>query len=174
MSAITNPQSVIKSNGQDVTLTWIKSDDLSSFKPYYQVYGILFNQTGEILLIQEKGKWKIPGGTPETGETDVDTLKRELTEEADVTVSKVIPLGAQRVDYPNNPNKQEGDLYYQLRYICLVDELLPQTPDPDTGIVNPRKFVPADQITEYVKWGEVGNAMFADAIMLHKQKLNSN
>lgn len=172
MNTITNIQSIIKSNGQDVTLTWIKSDDLSPFKPYYQVYGIVFNQAGEILLIQEKGKWKIPGGTPEGKETDIDTLKRELTEEADVTVSKVLPLGAQRVDYPNNPNKQEGNLYYQLRYICLVDELLPQTPDPDTGITNPRKYVPANQITQYVKWGEVGNAMFDDAISLFKKLLN--
>ncbi len=170
MSATISPQSIIKSNGQDITLTWIKSEDLSLFKPFYQVYGILFNQAGEILLIQEKGKWKIPGGTPEGEETDVDTLKRELVEEADISVSKIIPLGAQRVDYPNNPNKKEGDLYYQLRYICLVDELLPQTPDPDTGITNPRKYIPADQITEYVKWGEAGNAMFRDAITLFKDK----
>lgn len=170
MSSTINPQSIIKSNGQDVTLTWIKSEDLSSFKPFYQVYGIPFNQAGEILLIQEKGKWKIPGGTPEGEEVDVDTLKRELVEEADISVSKIIPLGAQRVDYPNNPNKEEGDLYYQLRYVCLVDELLPQTPDPDTGITNPRKYIPADQITEYVKWGDVGNAMFRDAIALFKAK----
>lgn len=171
MSTTTDPQSIIKSNGQDVTLTWVRSDELTQFKPYFQVYGIVFNQAGEILLIQEKGKWKIPGGTPETGETDIDTLKRELVEEADVTVSKVFPLGAQKVDYPNNPKQSEGELYYQLRYICLIDELLLQTPDPDTGITNVRKFVPAEEVTEWVKWGNVGDAMFHDAIELFKTKL---
>jgi len=170
MSAIANPKTVIKSNGQDITLTWIKSNNLSTFKPYYQVYGILFNLTGEILLIQEKGKWKIPGGTPKTDETDIDTLKRELVEESDVTVSKIFPLGAQKVEHPNNPNKEEGSLYYQLRYVCLVNKLLPQTPDPDTGITNPRKYVPSNQVTEYVKWGKVGNALFTDAINLFKKK----
>jgi 8-oxo-dGTP diphosphatase len=171
MNTTTNPQSVINTNGQNVTLTWIRSDDLSTFKPFYQVYGIPFNQDGEILLIQEKGKWKIPGGTPENEETDLDTLSRELLEEADISVSQIIPLGAQKVDYPNNPNKEEGDLYYQLRYVCLVDELLPQTPEPDTGITNPRKYIPASQITEYVKWGEVGKAMFDDAIKTFQEKL---
>ena len=118
-----------------------------------------------------EGGWKIPGGTPEKGETDIETMKRELVEEADVVVSKVLPLGAQRVDFPNNPNKDEGDLYYQLRYVCLVDELLPQTIDPVKGIINPRMFVPAEKVTEYVKWGDVGAAMFADAIKLYNEKL---
>jgi|WetSurMetagenome_2_1015567.scaffolds.fasta_scaffold33805_1 8-oxo-dGTP pyrophosphatase MutT (NUDIX family) len=163
------PQTKMNSDGQEVTLTWIRSDDLTEFRPFYQVYGIIFNNKGEILLIQEKSKWKIPGGTPEKGETDIETMKRELIEEADVKVSKVLPLGAQRVDYPNNPKKEEGDLYFQLRYVCLADELLPQTPDPDTGIVNPRMFVPAEKVTEYVKWGNTGNAMFADAIKLSEK-----
>lgn len=164
------PQTIISSNGQNITLTWIKSDNLSEFKPYYQVYGIVFNEKGEILLIQENGKWKIPGGTPETGESDIDTLKRELVEEADITVSKLLALGAQKVDYPNNPNTIEGDLYFQLRYVGLIDELLPSTPDPATGLVNQRMFVPAEKVTEYVKWGDVGNKMFNDAIALYNKK----
>lgn len=171
MNQVQLPQEKLYSNGQEITLTWLKSDDLSEFKPFYQVYGIVFNNKGEILLIEEKGKWKIPGGTPEKGETDVETMKRELIEEADIAVSKVLPLGGQRVDYPNNPNREEGDLYYQLRYVCLLDELLPQTPDPVTGIVNPRMFVPAEKVTEYVKWGDAGRAMFEDAIKLYNEKL---
>jgi ADP-ribose pyrophosphatase YjhB (NUDIX family) len=171
MDQLQLPQTIITSNGQDITLTWIKSDDLSGFKPFFQVYGIVFNSNSEILLIQEKGKWKIPGGTPEKGENEIETLKRELAEEADVVISKTLPLGAQRVDFPNNPNRDEGDLYFQLRYVCLVEKLLLQTPDPCTGIVNQRMFVPTDKVTEYVKWGNTGNAMFADAIRLFNERL---
>lgn len=164
------PQTVINSKGQDVTLTWIKSGDLKDFTPYFQVYGIVFNPADEILIIQDKGKWKIPGGTPEAGETAIEALKRELVEEADVEIGDIFPLGAQRVDYPNNPNVKEGDLYYQLRFVCLVDKILPQTPDPDNGFIYPRRFVTASKITEYVNWGDVGRAMFADAYQLFLNK----
>lgn len=170
MNKVRFPQSTMTSNGQIITLTWIKSDNLSEFKPVFQVYGIIFNQNGEILL-QGNGKWNLPGGTPEGSENEMETLKRELIEEADVTVSKILPLGAQRVESPNNPNTNQGDLFYQLRYVCLVDELLPQTPDPDTGIVNQRMFVPAEKAVEYLKWGDTGKAIFKDAIDLFNIKL---
>ena len=174
MNIIKKPETFIETDKGKILLTWIRADDLSEFKPCFQVYGIIFNNIGEILLIQEKGKWKIPGGTPEGNETAVETLKRELLEEADVEVMDILPLGAQRVDYPNNPNKDEGDLYFQYRFICSVDKLLDPTPDPDTGIINPRMFVPSEKITEYVKWGKVGEAMFDDAISLFNERIKIN
>ena len=164
-------ETILNTDKGKMLLTWIRTDNLNQFKPCFQVYGIIFNNTEEILLIQEKGKWKIPGGTPEYGETTVETLKRELLEEADVKVTNIIPLGVQRIDYPNNPNKIEGDLYFQYRFVCLVDQLLDSTPDPATGIINTRMFVPAKKITEYVKWGRVGEAMFSDAINLFKERI---
>jgi 8-oxo-dGTP pyrophosphatase MutT (NUDIX family) len=164
------PKTTLESPTGDITLTWIRTSDLHKYKPYFQVYGVVFNNKDEVLVIQEKGKWKIPGGTPEKGETDLETLERELIEEADVAISEAVPLGVQRVDYPNNPNKEDGDLYYQYRYICLLDRLLDQTLDPATGIINPRMFVPANKVTEYIKWGEVGKAMFEDAKTLYQEK----
>ncbi|MDD5289962.1 MAG: NUDIX hydrolase [Patescibacteria group bacterium] len=162
-------KNIIKTNEKKVALTWIKTDNPNQFKPCCQIYGIVFDQTGKILLIQEKGKWKIPGGTPEGAETPTETLKRELLEEADIKVKKVMPLGVQRIDHPNNPDKKQGNLFFQYRFVCLVDQLLNQTPDPATGLINPRKFVPAEKVTEYVKWGKTGNAMFQDAIKLFKK-----
>ena len=164
------PRTILKSPTGDITLTWIRTDDFQNYQPFFQVYGIVFNDKGEVLLIQEEGKWKIPGGTPEEGETGLATLKRELLEEADVTISKAIPLGVQRVDYPNNPNKEEGELYFQYRYVCLLDRLLAQTPDPDTGITNPRMFVSVDEAIEHAKWGKTGAAMFRDAIELWQEQ----
>src|SRR6266571_1170567 len=91
----------VNSKGDTVTLTWVKTDELERYKPCFQVYGVVFNAEGEILLIQEKGKWKIPGGTPEGDETAEETLRRELIEEADVTIKELVPVGVQRVEYPN-------------------------------------------------------------------------
>lgn len=97
-------------------------------------------------------------------------MRRELLEEVDVKAGVIYPLGAQKTEIPNNPNKDEGDLFYQLRCVVELGELLPQTPDPDRGNVWERMFVPPDKITEYIKWGETGNAMFEDAIALWKEK----
>lgn len=159
--------------GVQVTLTWIRDNDLSEYQPCTQAYGIVFNDQNEILLIQVGGKWQIPGGTPEPGETPEQTLRRELLEEADVTVRDVRPLGAQRVDYSNNPNVEEGDVFYQYRYVCRLDELHESTPDPVTGETYPRKFVPAETVTDYVNWGELGKAMFEDAAKAIVETTNS-
>ena len=159
----TNNVSILNTKDGDVTLTWIQDKNVTKYSPFFQVYGLCFNTKGDLLVINEKGKWKIPGGTPENNETPEDTLIRELKEEADVTISKLVPLGVQRVDFPNNPNKKEGDLYYQYRYICLIDKELDRTPDPDNGLVHPRKFVTQKEQQEMINWGNAGNAMFEAA-----------
>jgi len=149
-------------DNQEITYTWIPTNDLQSFKPVAQVYGVCLNNEGKILVIKDK-RWQIPGGTPETGETPEQTLKRELIEEAQVEIDKLMPLGVQEVSYPNNPDKEQGDLFYQYRYIARVQKINPSQPDPDTGKEYERKFVSFEEIDEYVQWGKVGQEMFKDA-----------
>lgn len=144
---------------QKVTLSWIKTKNLEKYKPHYQVYAVCFNENGEVLVRHDGEKYSLPGGTPEKGETVMDTLKRELIEELDVTVKKAIPLGVQKVEEKN------GRFFYQYRFICLIDKLLPQTPDPDTGRIYERLLVPQEVVTKLIKWGEVGNEMFKDAFL---------
>jgi len=166
------PKSSYTFNDIEVTMTWMKDDVLSKYSPVRQIYSVVFNDKGEILVAREssEGKWQIPGGKPEKSETIAETVKRELLEEVDVKAGAIYPLGAQKTEIPNNPNRDEGDLFYQLRCVVELGELLPQTPDPDRGNVWERMFVPTNKITEYIKWGETGNAMFADAIALWKEK----
>ena len=166
------PKSSYNFKGIEVTMIWMRDDNIEKFSPVTQIYAIVFNDKGEILVARESsdGKWQIPGGKPEKGETMEETVRRELLEEVDVKAGAIYPLGAQKTEMPGNPNKDEGDLFYQLRCVVELGELLPQTPDPDRGNVWERKFVASDEITEYIKWGAVGDAMFADAIKLWKQK----
>ncbi len=155
------------SDGITAKFTWISDANLSNYTPYFQVRGICFDHQGRILIINEGSGWTIPGGTPEIGESAEETLRRELIEEADVELSLCLPLGVQKVDVENNPNLKEGDRSYQYRFIGLVDKIAPQTPDPDNGRVHERKFVPALEITDWVKWGKTGAAMFAEAIQAY-------
>ena len=78
-------------------------------------------------------------------------------------------LGAQRVQFLDkpNPNTSEGNDYYQLRFYCETDEILPQTPDPDGGVMRERDFISPSEITNYVKWGKIGDAIFSQATALY-------
>lgn len=166
--------STMEYNGQKFILTWIRDNDLNKYTPATQVYGIVFNDSGEILIsrAKEEDKWQISGGTPEPGETLTESLIRELKEEVDITIKQITPLGVQRVEVEENHKRKLSS--YQLRYIALLDQLLPQTPDPDPKVntIWQRKFVPALKIKDYIKWGDIGNAMFEDAIELFKQIKN--
>lgn len=171
---MTLPTNTVDWEGRTVTLTWIKSDSLTDFAPITQVYGICFDEKDRILVCRKPGEsWQIPGGTPEQNESLEDTLRREFLEEVNVGIRNPKPLGVQQVDYPDNPNKRSGDRFYQARYICELGELLSRKPDPASGVVRARRFVPSAEITKYVDWGDTGAAMFKDAIRAHKTAAES-
>ncbi|SRR5260221_2948764 len=163
---MTHPTQTIDWKRERFSITWIKTDSLKGIAPITQVYGVCFNGEDEILIARKVGdeKWIIPGGTPEDDETIEETLKREMVEEADIKIKNIKLVGAQKA-YPVDKPEEH---YYQVRCICEVDELLPQTPDPAEGVNWERKFVPANKVTNYVKWGNTGDRMFKDAIKLFK------
>ncbi|KKQ75388.1 MAG: hypothetical protein US96_C0012G0017 [Candidatus Woesebacteria bacterium GW2011_GWB1_38_5b] len=160
-------QNTITHKGQQYDLTWIRTDSLEKYSPITQVYGVCFDDKGQILICREgnEASWIIPGGHPEAGETIEQTLQRELLEEVDIKVKDIKILGVQKVEVPSNPEAT----HFQVRCICKIDELLPQTPDPASGKVWERKLVPVEQINDYVKWGKTGEAIFSDAINLWKK-----
>ncbi|MEK7526203.1 MAG: NUDIX hydrolase [Patescibacteria group bacterium] len=160
------PTSTFEWEGKQINVIWIRTDSLEEFSPITQVYGICFNDKDEILICRRNKEdgWQIPGGHPEKGETIEETLKRELLEEVDVKSKKIKILGVQKV-YPKDELEKFS---YQLRCVCEVDKLLPQTPDPDNGDTWERKFIPAQEAVNYIKWGLTGDIMFKDAISLWK------
>ncbi len=151
--------------GVTVTNTWIRSSHIEKYNPVTQVYGIIFNESNEILVCREdeNSRWLIPGGHPEEGESFEETLKREALEEADVEVTGIQPLGVFKVEFSDDPNK----IIYQSRFVAKLQNLNSQTEDPSSKKTWERKFVPVSKITDYVKWGEAGEAMFKDAIDLY-------
>jgi ADP-ribose pyrophosphatase YjhB (NUDIX family) len=161
------PQNKMIWGGTEFMHIWIKGNSMEEFQPYHQVYGICFNDKNEILICKSKedGPWQIAGGHPEGEETIEETLIREYNEEVDVKVKNIQLLGAQ-LTYPISNPERKG---YQIRCICEVQKLLPQTPDPASGNTWIRKFVPMEDVTKYVQWQVTGDTMFADAIELWKK-----
>lgn len=162
------PSSTFEWKGVTVTNIWVKTEKIEKYSPVTQVYGIIFNDKNEILVCRESssGKWQIPGGHPEKGESFEDTLHREVLEEVDVEIENIKPLGVFKVEFSDDPEK----IIYQSRFVAKLKKLMPQTPDPANDNTWERKFVPAKDINEYVKWGETGKAMFADARILYEKQ----
>lgn len=126
--------------------------------PVRQVYAWVVNQGARALLLDMPGGWNLPGGTPEHVDCDWRaTLDREVLEEADVTLRDVVPLGYQEV------RPQGGVPFAQLRVAARVGRWLPATPDPDSGQVYPRVWVPLGEAAERLGWDEPGRAQAAAA-----------
>jgi len=150
-----------------IKFIWHKSSNFLSLKPITQIYGVCFNDMRKILIIRTPNKnWNIPGGTPENDETPEQTLRRELEEEADVTIGKNTMIGYYKVI-------SDKSTIYQLRFAALLDKKKPLTIDPALEVVNERKFVPSDEFFNYVKIKDY-KPMLDEAISWFKknQKIN--
>lgn len=157
--------------GYPVKTIWKPLESYDSIFPIWQVYGVCFTPKKEILIIRNplpvKGftPWYLPGGTPENNEIPEETLIREVDEEADISISNLKLLGAFEIFFPNNPNKEKGEHYYQLRYFALIDKMREQTLDPHDNQAVERKLIPAQEFTKYVEWGDVGKELLRAAVL---------
>ena len=102
---------------ENCKLCWMDNFELKGEK-YTQVSGYIFNDKNQLLIVKGGKTWTVPGGHPEQGETQVETLEREIMEEASVTIKDIKYLGAVEV-------VENGETYYQLRYTAKVKDILP-------------------------------------------------
>lgn len=109
---------------------------------YTQVSGYIFNDHYELLIVRNEDTWTIPGGHPESGETPIETLHRELLEEACLTIENPSYLGAVEV-------VEDNQTYYQLRYFAQVKEIKPFNQEWE---ISERKFVPLEELHKYITW----------------------
>ncbi len=158
---------IIEYEGRKVGLTWHDETNFAKLKNITQAYGIIFNKKDQILLVSiKKGRWGPPGGGPESEDRSFEeTLKREVLEEADIEIEKIIPLGYQNAVFLDKPNSD----HQQLRYFAAVKKILPQTKDPAYGIIPKRKFINPKDFLKYCPWGNTGKAMIEKALLVKRQ-----
>lgn len=132
-----------------------------------QVYGVLFDDGGRILLMKDGDRYSLAGGTPENFDLDIEaTLRRELIEEINTTIEKPILLGYQSVD-----EEDKSPIYAQVRMVALIDKIGEAKPDIDNGKTYERVLVTPVKAIELLSWGDTGKALINDAVILFKQKL---
>ena len=129
--------------------------------PVTQVYGLCFNQRGEILLTFDQGSYGLPGGKPEDGETREETLIREVLEEIQCEIESLEYIGYQHVT--GDPDKFSGASHAQLRYACRITKLLPQMFDMATGRFIDRRFASPTDAAALLGWGVNGRQQIASA-----------
>ena len=124
-------------------LLWCEGLEITNQR-YTQVSGYVFNDKNQLLIVKNGKTWTIPGGHPEQNETKLQTLSRELMEEACVTLKDIHYLGAVEV-------VEKGETYYQLRYTAKIDELLPFNQEWE---ISERLFVDLEDLPKYITWSK--------------------
>ncbi len=137
------------------TYRWIETDVPRDLE-VRQVYGYIFNQAGNILLMNDEGKCNLPGGGPESGESFAETLIRETAEEIQVTITSLEYLGYQLIT--------DTEEYAQVRLVCQLDQISPSKADPSTGRIYSRFWMPPIDANELLEWGESGDQQIESAI----------
>lgn len=151
-------------------LEWIEQEVPKGIK-VTQVYAVVFNSQGEILLKVEmkngRKTYSLAGGTPEHFDKDrVDTLKREYIEEMNTTLKDPIYyLGYQLVDEENGKPP-----YAQIRMTAMIDSVGDKIPDIDTGLTYDRVFAEPGKAIELLSWGDIGEKIIKKAVEIAKQR----
>lgn len=122
-------------------IRWIKNFNLTT-ENYKQVSGYVFNENNELLIVKYGDTWTIPGGHPELYEYTIGTLIREVMEEVCIDINRIKYLGALEV-------VENGEIYYQLRYVARIKEVLDFVKEWETS---ERKFVKCSDLKQYIKW----------------------
>ncbi len=139
---------------KDLKLFWHEKYRLDDER-YTQVSAYIFDEEDRLLIVRNDKTWTIPGGHPEEGETAIESLEREIMEEACVRVKDIEYLGAVEVI-------DKGDKYFQLRYTAKVDEVLSFISEFE---ISERKFVKLEELNKYITWssGKTFKAQIASA-----------
>ena len=147
---------------------WIR-EDIEQGLNIKQVYGIVFDKDGNILLRVDDNKYKLTGGKPEDYDKNYsETLKREYIEELNVEIEDVQYLGYLLVE-------EDKEKYAQIRMIAKIKNIGPIKPDIDNGKVYKRFMVKQENVKKYLDYQDIaGNEMIDDAIKIGNQKYDFN
>lgn len=143
-------------HGLEATATWIPADKYSGEEPLVQAYGLcIVKDLVCVIRSPETGTCMLPGGTVEPGEEALDTLRREVEEEANLSIESPELLGVQRVEYSDRHPDYAEDVIYQARYAAEVERADFVTEDPSEGFTFERSFTPLGELRDLLGWGEI-------------------
>lgn len=137
--------------------------------PTTQVWGILFSSDGRVLLKGEiyngKKVYSFPGGKPEPQDANrVETLRREVLEEVNITIKVPVLVGYQTcID--------EGREIAQVRMTAIIEKVGKPKPDVDSKILYERVLVHPQKAIKMLNYSKSGKQQVEAAMKVAKVKL---
>lgn len=166
MPAIKNNFIIVNWRGEDYYYQWLNESDPDLQKSKKTlVSGICFDHTGQIMIIKENGELRFPGGSPKSTETFLETLHREIEEEANVLLQNPQLIGGFKVKKANS--QQPWSI--QLFYIADIKKILTPQIDPESGQIHQRIFIDPADLPKYLRWGKTGDQLFTAALKKYHQ-----
>lgn len=145
--------------------TWFTSKNINKEHldlPIRQVYLWFVTSDLKIVIIGKGEKWQFPGGKPEDGETQLQTLKREVWEESGIILSdyseKPRFFGYYLIENDINPKWTSGKPYLQVRYFLKTKKsskeikLSANEREDDLDTLEEAKFVDFNNLEEHIWW----------------------
>ena len=137
-----NTKEIIKFGDREYEFLWNEGGEIPQ-QDVSQVSGYVFNDKGELLIVKSKN-WTIPGGHPEVGETYIETLKREIMEEAMLDIDNIKYLGNVRVT-----DLETNEVKHQLRFTASVASIYDFIKEFETS---ERIFIEPLKLASYIPW----------------------
>jgi diadenosine hexaphosphate hydrolase (ATP-forming) len=116
----------------------------------YTAGGVVYRRVGdrvEILMIQDRlGRWTIPKGHVETGESLEQTAVREVAEETGLTEFNL----GDKLDKLHFFHRKEGKLYFTTTYVFIMEAIgntNALVPEDSEGIVDAKWFDQDEALT---------------------------
>lgn len=96
------------------------STDKGYITPKVDVRAVVFNDQDQILLVKEKadGKWSLPGGWADIGQSPSEVAKKEVEEETGYKVSVLRPLAI--LDQKCHPHPPQLEYVYKIFISCKI------------------------------------------------------
>jgi len=98
--------------------------------------GLVENEHGEFLMIFRRGKWDLPKGKLDAGETIEDCAIREVAEETGVHAERTVLISISHHDYFDKHRNEEviKETYWYHMKATTEHALVPQTEEDITAI----------------------------------------
>lgn len=124
----------------------------------------------EFLLIEDlKGRWSVPKGHVEAGETLEQTALREIGEETGLKNTRIV----EKLDKVHFFYRFEGRLIFMTTFIYLIEAIDPDEPvvvEESEGIVGARWF-PAAKAQQILEYKDLKNLMARSVDIIKEKQL---
>ncbi|MGH8981077.1 MAG: NUDIX hydrolase [Acidimicrobiales bacterium] len=131
-------------------------------------YGIARDHEGKVLLVRAApyltvaGRWFLPGGGVEHGETPLDSLRREVEEEAGLLIADASLLGVLSDTWPI----PDGGLLHSVRLIYRIDTWTGELRDETGGSSDRSAWIGTEELagTPLVRYAREALVAYGSAL----------